>query len=77
VLGGAEPSVGVVQVRHSAKLPDALLEIRIVPAAVPVRSRYFWMCCCSGVRHSARLAQWEPSWTSDQYVRLPCTPRAL
>ena len=65
-LGGVDVRTGVCQSRHSARFPAARLEIRNVPAADPVRSRNFWMCCCSGVRHSARLAQWLPSWTSDQ-----------
>ncbi len=63
---GPSVRVGVCQSRHSARLPALRLEIRNVPAALPVFSRNFWMFCCSGVRHSDRAAQWVPSWTSDQ-----------
>jgi hypothetical protein len=66
VVVGPSERVGVVQSRHCARFPAALLEIRIEPAALPVFSRNFWMFCCNGVRHSERLAQWLPSWTSDQ-----------
>jgi hypothetical protein len=78
-LGGSLgdwPRFGVVQSLHSARLPCARAEIRIAPGAVPVRSRCFWMFCCNGVRHSDRLAQCEPSWTSDQYVMLSAAPSA-
>jgi hypothetical protein len=64
--GVESPRVGVCQSRHSDRLPLALDEILIAPAALPVFSRNFWMFCCSGVRHSDLLAQWLPSWTSDQ-----------
>jgi hypothetical protein len=78
--GGVVPPsvrVGVCQSRHSARLPCLRLEIRNVPAELPVPSRYFWMCCCSGVRHSDRDAQCVPSWTSDQYVMFGPAPSAL
>jgi len=58
--------VGVVQSLHCDRLPDFLEEIRNTPGVLPVFSRNFWMFCCSGVRHSDRVAQWVPSWTSDQ-----------
>jgi hypothetical protein len=56
VLGEA-PRTGVDQSRQSDSRPSALLEMRIVPGSVPVRSRNFWMCCRSGAAHSGRVAQ--------------------
>lgn len=58
--------MGVVQSRHVARLPRALLEILNTPAALPVRRRNFWMFCCSGAVHSGRTEQWVPFCTSDQ-----------
>jgi hypothetical protein len=70
VVGGgvAGPSArtGVCQSRQSANRPSALLEIRITPGSFPVFNRNFRMLFCRGPRHSGRLAQWVPSWTSDQ-----------
>src|SRR5688572_11470676 len=55
---GPSARVGVCQSLHSARLPGFRLEILNVPAPLPVFSRNFWMCCCKGVRHSGRTAQW-------------------
>src|SRR3712207_3916352 len=63
VLVGPVPKVGVVQSRHWARLPVALLCMFTPPVKVPVLRRNLLTACWSGVRHSARLAQWLPSVT--------------
>jgi hypothetical protein len=63
---GPVPSVGVVQSIQSDRRPEAELEMWNEPGAFPVFVRYFWMFWVSGVFHSGRIAQWLPSWMSDQ-----------
>ncbi|MFE9101932.1 hypothetical protein [Actinomadura geliboluensis] len=77
--GGAEgPSerIGVCQSRHWER-SSALLPAILKPQVEPPERRNCWMFARSGACHSDRVAQWVPSWTSDQYVMLSPAPSAL
>lgn len=63
--GAQSVSTGVCQSRHSARFPDFAPETRNTSGGDPELSRNAWIDRVSGPFHSAREAQWVPSWTSE------------